>query len=99
MHAVKLDAANVTQYGVSVTIAEVLMSDGKKLENIGVIPDERVLPTPSDLAAGNDPALARAIQLAGGNVTPAEAGKIFPFKWPEKFNHRIQLGSMTALPV
>ena len=84
MHAVKLDATNVTQYGASVTIGEVLMSDGKNLENVGVTPDERVLPTPSDLSSGNDPALARAIQLAGGNVSPADAGKIFPFHWPEK---------------
>ena len=84
MHAVKLDATNVTQYGTSVTIGEVLMSDGKNLENVGVTPDERVLPTPSDLSSGNDPALARAIQLAGRNVSPADAGKIFPFHWPEK---------------
>ena len=47
------------------------------LEKIGVEPDAFVLPRPSDLAAGRDPALARAIALAGGNLSPDEAGRLF----------------------
>jgi C-terminal processing protease CtpA/Prc len=64
-------------YGMSVTVADVRMSDGGSLEKIGVEPDEIVLPRPSDLAAGRDPVLARAIALAGESLTPEEAGRLF----------------------
>lgn len=68
-------------YGFSITIADVIMSDGKTLEKVGVTPDELVLPTPADLAAGRDPVLVHAAQLAGLKLDPIEAGKMFPFKW------------------
>ena len=45
------------------------MADGASLEKVGVEPDEIVLPTPADLAAGRDPELAHAIELAGASVT------------------------------
>src|SRR4051812_15442524 len=64
-------------YAVSITIADVRMSDGGSLEKKGVEPDELVLPTPRDLADGRDPVLAHAIELAGGSVTPEEAGRLF----------------------
>jgi C-terminal processing protease CtpA/Prc len=53
------------------------MSDGASLERTGVEPDEIVLPTPADLAAGRDPALAHAITTAGGAITATEAGRLF----------------------
>jgi C-terminal processing protease CtpA/Prc len=84
IHAVSLNQQNVTQYGASVTIRDILMSDGKSIENAGVMPDERILPVPADIAAGDDPVLARAAAIAGLQMSSQEAGKLFPFKWPDK---------------
>jgi carboxyl-terminal processing protease len=75
------ESGTVIIYGVSVTSADLIMKDGKSLERTGVTPDETVLPTAQDLAAGRDPALSRALQLAGLNVDPAAAGKLFPYEW------------------
>lgn len=68
-------------YSFSVTEADLIMKDGNSLEHVGVTPDVIVLPTADDLAAGRDPALARAAELAGINLDPVEAGKLFPFEW------------------
>ncbi len=71
---------NVTSYATSVTVSDIRLSDGGRLENIGVTPDELLLPTPEDLAAGRDPVLTRAVTLAGGSLTPEQAGKLYPSK-------------------
>ncbi|HEX5727572.1 MAG TPA: S41 family peptidase, partial [Longimicrobiaceae bacterium] len=63
-------------YGVSVTDADVVMPDGGRLEVVGVEPDELVLPRAADLAAGEDPVLARALALAGISLSAAEAGAL-----------------------
>jgi carboxyl-terminal processing protease len=70
----------VVFYGVSVTDADLIMSDGKSLEEVGVSPDEILLPTAEDIRSQKDSVLSRAVAMAGGTLDPAEAGKLFPFK-------------------
>lgn len=74
-HTLGLDAE--IHYYVSVTDADVVMSDGGRLEVLGVVPDLTVLPSGADLAAGRDPALAMAMTQAGHPMDAAAAGKLF----------------------
>lgn len=67
-------------YGVQVTEADVIMSDGGRLEGIGVTPDEIILPTAADLATKRDPVLARALTLAGMPTDAPKAGVMYPSK-------------------
>jgi carboxyl-terminal processing protease len=68
-------------YDFQITSANLLMADGKSLENVGVTPDELMLPTADDLAAGRDPVLSHAADLGGLKLDPVEAGKMFPYPW------------------
>jgi carboxyl-terminal processing protease len=68
-------------YGVSVTNADVIMTDGKSLEGVGVTPDELLLPTAADLAAKRDPVLTRAAAMVGSELPPDKAGAMFPVEW------------------
>jgi len=71
----------VFYYGVSVTTADLIMTDGKSLERVGVTPDELLIPTTEDLAAGRDPVLSRAATLAGLKIESEKAGQMFPVEW------------------
>jgi hypothetical protein len=42
-------------YGVSITDADLIMTNGKSLEYVGVTPDELILPTATDLAGAATP--------------------------------------------
>ena len=77
----EMGADNIVPFAISVTNADVIMSDGKSLEHVGVTPDELIIPTATDLAAGRDVVMARAIESLGGKVDPIEAGKWFPYYW------------------
>jgi carboxyl-terminal processing protease len=77
-------------YGAEITEAALVMTDGGTLENVGVMPDERILPNPTDIAEQRDPVLARAAELAGIQMTAQEAGRIFPFEWPKEKMPKIE---------
>ena len=68
----------VAFYGASVTIADLIMKDGKSLEKSGVTPDEKMIPTAKDIAEQRDVVLSKAVESLGFKLTPEEAGKIFP---------------------
>lgn len=79
MHELGLDT--VVFFGASITDADIIMTDGKSLERIGVIPDELKIPTPQQLAGKQDPVLAYAALLAGVTMSPEKAGGLFPIEW------------------
>ncbi|HET8947710.1 MAG TPA: S41 family peptidase [Candidatus Polarisedimenticolia bacterium] len=68
-------------FATSITVADLIMSDGRSLEKTGVTPDEVLLPTGEDLASGRDPVMARALSLCGVEMSPEQAGALFPVEW------------------
>ncbi len=77
----QLGADTVVFYSASVTDADLIMTDGKSLEHIGVEPDEVLRPTAPDLAAKLNPVLSRAAAIVGIKIEPKEAGTMFPIEW------------------
>jgi C-terminal processing protease CtpA/Prc len=69
-------AGSTPQYVVSVSVADLILADGKSLEGTGVTPDIMMLPTQQDLATGRDPVLAEALKLLGHPMDPEQAGKL-----------------------
>jgi C-terminal processing protease CtpA/Prc len=69
-------------FGFSITFANILMTDGKSLENVGVTPDQLLIPRPTDLAEDRDPVLANVASQFGLQLTPEAAARLFPYQWP-----------------
>ena len=82
-HEMSSGIGNSLWFGASVTMADLIMTDGKSLEKVGVGPDERVLPTGQDIAEGKDPVLAHAARKLGVEVAPEKAGTFFTYEWPK----------------
>ena len=66
----------VTNTGMSVTIGDFIMSDGKRLEKVGITPDIPVIPTALALSRKTDPVLAFAALRLGVELTPEKAGSL-----------------------
>ena len=88
-HEVALDSK--VSYAISVTDADLVMTDGKSLEHVGVEPDTMILPTDQDLANNRDPALAKAAGLVGARLSPEEAGTILPYIESNQFQTTLSL--------
>ncbi len=65
-----------TVFGMNVTVADLIMSDGKRLEKVGVIPDIAVGPSPKAIAEQTDPVLAYAVRSLGGDMDEKQAGAL-----------------------
>jgi C-terminal processing protease CtpA/Prc len=78
-------------YAISVTDADLVMTDGKSLEHVGVEPDIVILPTSQDLANNRDPALAKAAGLVRAKLSPEEAGAILPYVESNQFQTTLSL--------
>ncbi len=64
-------------YGLQVTIEDVLMADGERLEDVGVTPEFIVAPSGADLSERRDPVMTKALALAGVTMDPVTAWDIF----------------------
>ncbi len=67
-------------YATSVSISDLIMPDGTRLEGRGVVPDEFFVPSGRDIQAGDDPVMARALGLVGIGMDPRRAAAIFEEK-------------------
>lgn len=65
------------EYGLQVTVEDLVMPDEGRLENVGVMPEFIVIPTGADLAAHRDPQMSKALALAGIQMDPVAAAKIY----------------------
>jgi C-terminal processing protease CtpA/Prc len=68
-------------FAVSITDADLIMADGASLEHIGVTPDQLIVPTAADLAAGRDPVLDRALEISGVKMAADEYAKYHKYYW------------------
>ena len=61
---------------MSVSVGDLIMKDGNRLEGIGVSPDKPVGPSPQALFSRADPILAYAAELMGSPITAEKAGEM-----------------------
>jgi carboxyl-terminal processing protease len=71
-------------YALSITDADIIMTDGKSLEHVGVVPDEKLLMSGLALATFQDPVLSIAAAKVGLKLDPKKAGSLFPIEWESK---------------
>jgi C-terminal processing protease CtpA/Prc len=64
-------------FGLNVTIGDMIMSDGNRLEVVGVLPDFPVGPTNYALSIKSDPILSYAAMKHGVKITEEQAGTYY----------------------
>lgn len=75
----------IAPFGLNVTIGDMIMSDGNRLEVVGVVPDLPVGPTGFALSIKSDPVLAYAALKHGVEISQEKAGEFhFLTKKPEE---------------
>jgi carboxyl-terminal processing protease len=62
--------------GLQVTVFEILSSDGKPLNKVGVEPDEVIQPDPAAQARGDDPVINRAIEILHNRVAAGAGASV-----------------------
>jgi C-terminal processing protease CtpA/Prc len=70
-------SVTLSAFAMSVTIGDLIMNDGNRLENVGVIPDYPIGPSGKALAANADAVLAYSAALFGAKLSPEDAGKYY----------------------
>lgn len=74
----------VYSFGTLVSVADLIMIDGKSLEHVGVTPDETMVPSSADLATGRDPVMARAAGMLGVSLSPEDARQVVSVRMAEE---------------
>jgi C-terminal processing protease CtpA/Prc len=70
-------SGRVIPYAVTVTVYDIVMPGGERVEKRGVIPNVAALPTGRDLAEGTDPVMQVALEFAGVRVSAREAADVW----------------------
>lgn len=72
-----LSDAAIIMVSMSVTIGDVIMKDGSRIEHKGVVPDQLLQPTGVALKLKTDAVLAYAAMQMGSEISPEAAGKFY----------------------
>lgn len=71
-------------FALNVTVADLIMSDGQRLEKVGVVPDRFAVPTPGAIRDRLDPVLSYAAAQLGSKLSVEDASNFhFLLKKPE----------------
>ena len=69
--------ATYSYFAMEVTVADLVMSDGQRLEGVGVVPDITLGPSGRALAEKTDPLLGYAASSFGAQISAEDAGKYY----------------------
>jgi len=76
--SMQIGSDNIVPFAMNLTMADVIMTDGKSLEHLGVAPQVHMIPTGAELAKGEDRILASALELFGQKNIRCRRRQAFP---------------------